>query len=332
MIYEIMKLMASMYIFIPIMITIAYAYGGKKQVLKTTYYGVIGAVMSILLKIAFNIHRANCSVECFDAFSFPSGHTMVSLMMALSFIETPSFLLTISLSIIVMSFRVISGAHTVNEILGSIGFSYALFEIIKTIEGKKEFISKKTKESVRQLVHLTIGMCLFILISLFGRQIGAIISTSILIAISLYISIRSKIELNSIEDIEKRIERTTYIFGFGAIALISSILMITISIVNYRLMAFSILSLTISDVVSTIVGKNGSHKLLWNTKKTAEGLFGFIISSLCIGLILGINITTTTILSIIYGLVESIDYEDNISLGILSILFAILGKRFNIKI
>jgi len=177
------------------------------------------------------------------------------------------------------------------------------------------------KEEKRQLVHILVSIVLILILYFLGRtdSIAALFLILIVGAILINLRMRDKV-IPILDSIEKHLERKNVRFpGYGSAWYMVGALLATTFLQDISQIAAIIWILGTGDGFSTLVGKLGTHKLIYNPKKTVEGSIAFVIASLPAYFFIGLYIVP---LSITCAIVESlpIDVEDNITIPIVAIV------------
>jgi len=137
-------------IFVPIIFLLLIKLHFVKDAIFITLFSCISVIGTIFLKYTLMVERPMHSINGLTGYSFPSGHAVLSMLLAISFyILIKNFITTKSLNIILvvilliytllsMLSRIIVGAHWFTDIIGSIyailifyTISFSLFQRIE---------------------------------------------------------------------------------------------------------------------------------------------------------------------------------------------------------
>ncbi len=138
------------------------------------------------------------------------------------------------------------------------------------------------KETRRQFLHIGIGLAIVAFLLLFGRESSITLSFIVLVGGGLLVNAKLRgIKTDVFEWGLKQFERKRYLFpGWGSICFMAGILIPLTFLIDVNHIATSIFILSVGDAFSTLIGKRGRIKLLYNKKKTLEGSLAFLLSSL----------------------------------------------------
>lgn len=212
--------------------------------------------------------------------------------------------------------------------------------IRKNIAYKSQKIKKKQKEEStnkynsikielnRDLFQIILGL-FFILFFIFIKNYILLIVLVVLFGYFLMSLISNDFKTNSsIMAKLKRMERIDVIYGSGAIYLLCSLLLILGFINSNKFIILGIISIFFADALATIIGiscnKLNKIKLFYNKNKTLIGSISFFAVLFLFSIILNFNLFLGLIISLILAFVESLKFEDNISISVAVIILSLI--------
>lgn len=183
------------------------------------------------------------------------------------------------------------------------------------------------KELMRQVFHLSLGFVAIAVLLMLGRNW--------LMAAGFFILLAGLLAMNQVL-LERRV-RVIDLFvelferedaplpGWGSAAYACGVLILVTALEGVPEIAAGILILAAGDSFSTIIGRDGTHRLPYNGKKTAEGSLAFFIASLPAYYFIGPAIVPVAFAA---AFVESLDLpvDDNLTVPLTCVLvFLLLG-------
>lgn len=178
------------------------------------------------------------------------------------------------------------------------------------------------EEIRRQIFHLFVGIATILAIFYLGRgmMIGAVFFTIIIGTLLINATFLGK-RMKLVEWFEERFERKDVLFpGWGAACYATGSLIPLVFLTDVNQIAAVIFILAVGDSFATIIGKFGKIRVPHNKKKTLEGAFGFLLSSLPAYYFVGNSIVP---LAIVGTIVEIINFriDDNLTIPIAGTIF-----------
>lgn len=181
------------------------------------------------------------------------------------------------------------------------------------------------REIARQTFHMVIGIVVLIVLFLFGpNALMAFVFFSLLIGFLLVNQISLGKRYGIVQWFVDKFERPNQRFpGWGSACYGLGVLMLAAYLRDPLEIAASIFILAVGDSVSTLVGRNGWHRLPWSESKTMEGTLAFFLSCLPAYFFVGWVIVPIAAIS---ALVESFDFpvDDNLMIPIACICYFFL--------
>ncbi|HIP90418.1 MAG TPA: phosphatase PAP2 family protein [Candidatus Nanopusillus sp.] len=237
------------------------------------------------LKFIFSVTR---HVSYFDPFSFPSGHTTVSIILFAVY-RNPIFLLY---SVVVGLLRILGGYHSFMDVFFGLFFGLVGIAIVDVLE------KKIGKEAHRKLFHIGIASYTGFLLYINQYFTTILLVISLTIGLFLY-SIRTKCVV--IKDLLEWYDRD--FTGQGAFTLILGILLVSLLWDKAYISAFF---LAWVDGLSTIFGK-----LFGTREKSIYGLVGGIIGGIIASLATKVNFFIGFVTAFIEYLIPK-EIDDNV--------------------
>jgi dolichol kinase len=274
-----------------------------------------------------------------NVYGFPSGHAITAILLPAAALGTYAMFFFLPAAILIAFLRVYLGVHTLNQISAGIALGLVVYFLVLRIDAiiqnkfrKMELIrGSARKEDGRQIIHILGGYLLIGLLLWLGLPgmelllIGGIVFGMILINMKML-----GLKLGPFEFILDDFERREAEFaGRGALLFGIGVLLI-LSFVYLRNSDFALAMLAIfatGDAFSTIIGrKYGKNKLLWNSRKSWEGMLAFFVTSSVASFpFIGF---AGIFFSAILALVETLDIhiDDNLLIPIVCVvLFQLFG-------
>jgi dolichol kinase len=274
-----------------------------------------------------------------NVYGFPSGHAITAILLPAAALGTYALFFFLPIAFLIAFLRVYLGVHTLNQISAGVALGLVVYFLILRIDGiiQNRFRKAELKrgsalnENGRQLIHVLGGYFLIGLLLWLGLPsmelllIGGIIFGMMIINMKML-----GMKLGPFEFLFSRFERKEAEFaGRGAFLFGIGVLLI-LSFVYLRNSDFALAMLAIfatGDGFSTIIGrKYGKNKLLWNFRKSWEGLLAFFVSSSIASFpFIGF---AGIFFSAILALVETLDIhiDDNLLIPIVCVvLFQLFG-------
>ncbi|MFH1307040.1 MAG: phosphatase PAP2 family protein [Candidatus Micrarchaeota archaeon] len=294
------------YIALTIAIAIFVSYADAQNTKKKFYHIVstiaVCLLLAILLKELIATPRP-CMLEgglvsqCPNNFSLPSTHAAVAFALAVALIGGRMFPLALLWGVVVSASRIYLGVHTPIDVFAGLGLAIFALAIVESFEVHQPVLAhkrkwkglKKSVEYARQFVHAGIGILFFAIAYFFGNAVGAVlVAFPLLFGIIIFHFKSIGIKVPVADDILKFVERPGFAPGFGALAFFAGML-ICLAFFEQKMALSMLFILTISDSVSTIIGrKYGKIPLPYNKKKSYAGSAAFFVSSLPVYFIGGI--------------------------------------------
>lgn len=182
------------------------------------------------------------------------------------------------------------------------------------------------KEIDRQLVHLNIGLFIILLMAVFGITFCTALMFACVIAALAIVHLKmEKRKVPVIDWFLGMFEREGVIPGYGSLLYLVGVLLLFTFLEDPAKIATSILILGIGDGMATIVGMEGTAKILYNKKKTVEGSIAFFAFCLPVFFLSGF---AGVVAAFVSAVVESLplDMDDNVTIPIACIIvFRLIG-------
>ncbi|MEM4295361.1 MAG: phosphatase PAP2 family protein [Candidatus Anstonellales archaeon] len=125
-VYAIAMILNNNFIFIPLIILIAYLLDKWKGAFFIFFSGIV----TFIVKQIFALPRVcNTPIPCFDDFAFPSGHATLAFSLALLRIDKEDFWLYMFFAFFVSFTRLILGVHTIQEVIAGLALALINIEI-----------------------------------------------------------------------------------------------------------------------------------------------------------------------------------------------------------
>ncbi|MCL4383431.1 MAG: hypothetical protein M1168_01995 [Candidatus Marsarchaeota archaeon] len=180
----------------------------------------------------------------------------------------------------------------------------------------------------RDLFQIILGL-FFILIFIFIKNPALLITLIVLFGYLLINLISNDFKINnSIMAKFKQMERINIIYGSGAIYLLCSLLLILGFINNNKFIILGLITIFFADAMATIIGISCNRlnkiKLFYNKNKTLIGSISFFAVLSLFSFILNFNLFLGLIMSLILTFIESLKFEDNITLPISIIILSFI--------
>lgn len=183
------------------------------------------------------------------------------------------------------------------------------------------------REDKRQIFHIFVGLMLIVVISYLGRgmAMGMVFFTIIigLLIMNSRLLGKKNILTRVVAWFEKNFERTNApLPGWGSACYATgSLIAISILVDQNRIMAIIVL-LAFGDGLSTLIGRRGKIRLLYNKEKTLEGAIAFVIASIPAYFFIGPLAIPLIILGAIVETLPIID--DNLMIPIVATAFLVI--------
>ena len=175
-------------------------------------------------------------------------------------------------------------------------------------------------EYKRQTIHILFGLGIISLIFLLGRDWAAIVVTLFMLFLVFYStneSFFSSVKKFFITSFERKGATN---FNGAINYLVGCLIAITFTNnINYSIVLIGVLAF--GDGLSTVIGLNGTKKILWNSKKTMLGTLAFVTSAFIVSSIF-LNLYQAVVLSIFLGFIETLSlfYDDNLLIPIFGVM------------
>jgi len=272
----------------------------------------------------------NLYTTCLPDHAYPSIHASTAFSFVFSFLGHSFFPYIYATGLLISWSRVYQGLHSWFDIGGGIAMAGLGYSIAEAIVVKQKNIIYGDNEDSRQVIHVSIGLLLCLMIWLLGTQTALylVLSGTCLGILIIHLTLIG-FNIPGIEKLFGKFERLGAMPGEGAMYYAFGVLFAIGLLRNSPAALISvILILALGDGLATYVGRRyGYHVLPWNRKKTAEGLIGFVAGSTSALIVLPLH--ATILIIVLATVVESlpIKLDDNITLPLFTSLlyYFILG-------
>jgi len=179
--------------------------------------------------------------------------------------------------------------------------------------------NKRSRETVRKLVHIFYGLLVVFSLGIAGK-LAVCVALAAVLAAGLLLSelVLMKVRVPFIYEILEVCDRDYHIRirpGFGPLRFTLGALVTTV-IFSERTASASLLLLTFVDAAAAVVGMNfGKTRIPWSSRKTFEGsAAGFVAGTIVASAVLPFRIAA--IAAAVAAFVESFDFDDNVTLPV----------------
>ncbi len=294
----------------------------KKIIIAAIFVAIITLVIKNMLRVERPCLNERFLLLCAGSYSFPSVHTAIAFAVATAFLQKRTYPIYALFALLVAFTRIYIGVHSFFDITGGLAIGVIGYYLVDLVMEKQALQKiEPAKERDRQYFHILLGLVLLMFLLAGGKSLFLLVTSIAIFLGSFLANFYFFGYIKEIDFFKDRLERKgVKIMGFGSALYLLGLLLLASFLQDTNEIAGGILLFALSDGASTLFGLNGKHRLVWNNKKTAEGLLAFFIAGLPSYIFIGfLAIPLSAICAIVESLPFSVD--DNILVPTIMIIF-----------